>query len=61
MTDDAFYFGCWSEVGHYLFDPNGRNSERRIPVDFPVENGDIWAWTFVDVHGPELNPAVAPR
>jgi hypothetical protein len=36
MIDDAYYFGCWQEPGHYLFAPGGRNAERHIPDDFPV-------------------------
>lgn len=37
MTDDAFYFGCWDRLGHFLFDVHGRTRrEGTLPADFPV-------------------------
>lgn len=35
MSDNAFYFGCWREAGHYLFTPSGR-STYSVPNDFPL-------------------------
>lgn len=30
MAIRAYFFGCWSRSGHFLFDTNGRNMERRV-------------------------------
>lgn len=42
MTTDAFYYGCWNEVGHFLFKPDGdsiREFNPCFPKDFPVKPG----------------------
>jgi hypothetical protein len=39
FTNESFYFGCWSEPGHFLYASNGRRIHERhseFPKDFPV-------------------------
>lgn len=46
MTDEVYFFGCWNESGHHLWDVRRghvRNPERlRIPADTDLDGGPMF-------------------
>lgn len=50
----VYYFGVWSpsKLGHFLYDVNGSNMERRLPEDFPLRRWQCLDGGLLPLHGP---------
>lgn len=52
--DDAFYFGCYVQKGHYLYTTLGRQVyNNQVPTDFPFVNEWVFDGNFCP-RGPEI-------